>query len=633
MSDSMSWRDSEGLLQADLYFQLIDEIVQTTLQGKIRSKEQVYQMLMSGIRSGTGEIFERCLAERLSSTQEQIDNPVNELKQAKATRTLRAINTISSEWNRVQEKNRVADAIASAITSIIEAEPLERFTILLRVIDPNQQQVLNASQLAELAKTLQQKAIATADPEKAKDILQLSGGIRAGLSSWQRLENDLVSWIYDQSRGSVGFEGQQEQRGPWALWAKKVNSPLPQLLFQSLAYNQPIGEWLNKPENLELVNWVELALLLQYLQRGLVTWFDKMVYNSKVSAKLSISTYIVFTFIWSQLANGLSSITFSQRDLLVNGCFQVTLQVLRAFSQRDYFPLYGGVFASLSGNYLKNTLDYLDEPLRRVDGTQEKARILTLLGYSQRAQGQYNRAIAFHEQALEIARKEGDRICEIANFNHLSRTCVAQKKYADAINYSQRALILSRQAGDKLGEANALTNLGYSEVFQAQDSQEIEPEVYESAIHYLEQGRQLLERVGDRQSQSLCLSSLGIACVVIQQPEKARTYLEQGWQAAQFSGDLYLQGVNLAYLAQAFYSLQDLERTIYTGCIGAYLLEQIGSEEWRQPAGLLTILKGQMGLEDFQALLAKQRLKIIPIIGVDGYDYIPQMLDKYRDSI
>ncbi|MCP2727544.1 tetratricopeptide repeat protein [Limnofasciculus baicalensis] len=633
MTHSMSGRDSEALLQADRYFQLIDEIVQTTLQGKIRSKEQVYQILVSGIRSGSGEIFERCLAERLSSTQEQIDNPVNELKQGKATRTLRAINTISSEWDRVQEKNRVADTIASVITSIIDAEPPDRFTILLRVIDPNQQQVLNTSQLTQLAKTLQQKAIATADPEKAKDILQLSGGISAGLSSWRRLENDLVSWIYDQSRGSVGFEGQQENRGPWALWAKKVNSPLPQLLFESLAYNQPIGEWLNKPENLELAKWVELALLLQYLQRGLVTWFDKMVYNSKVSAKLSISTYIVFTFIWSQLANGLSSITFNQRDRLVNGCFQVTLQVLRAFSQRDYFPLYGGVFASLSGNYLRNALDYLDEPLRRVDGTQEKARILTLLGYSQRAQGQYSRAISFHEQALEIARKEGDRICEIANFNHLSRTCVAQKKYSDAINYSQRALILARQVGDKLGEANALTNLGYSEVFQAQDSQEIEAEVYESAIHYLEQGRQLLERVGDRQSQSLCLSSLGIACVVTQQHEKAITYLEQGWQAAQFSGDLYLQGVNLAYLSQAFYSLQDLERTIYTGGIGAYLLEQIGSEEWRQPAGLLIILKGQMGTEAFQALLAKQRSKIIPIIGVDGYDYIPQMLEKYRDSI
>jgi hypothetical protein len=143
----------------------------------------------------------------------------------------------------------------------------------------------------------------------------------------------------------------------------------------------------------------------------------------------------------------------------------------------------------------------------------------------------------------------------------------------------------------------------------------------------------LSERLGDGQSQALCFSSLGIAYVVIQQPEKAIAYLEKGWQAAQFSGDLYLQGVNLTYLAEAAYSLQNWETTIYTGTLGAYLLEQIGSTDWRKAAGLLTILQGQMGMEAFQSLLRQQRPKIIPIIGVDGYDYIPQLLQKYRDSM
>ncbi len=126
---------------------------------------------------------------------------------------------------------------------------------------------------------------------------------------------------------------------------------------------------------------------------------------------------------------------------------------------------------------------------------------------------------------------------------------------------------------------------------------------------------------------------MGIAHVVIEQPQKAISYLEQGWQAAQFSGDLYLQGVNLAYLAQAYYSLQNLEKVIYSGSLGAYLLEQIGSKDWRQTAGLLTILQGQVGTEAFQSLLQQQRRNIIAFIGVDGYDYIPQLLEKYRDSM
>ncbi len=626
MTDAMPLRDR--------YLGLIDEIVQATLKGKIRSKEQVYQMLLQGVSTGTGEIFDRCLEEEINTTQQQVDNPVSEIKQAKATRSLRALKTITSEWERVQEQNRVSATINTAIQSITTANPAERLTALLRAIDPNRQEVLTLQQLAQLAKTLQQQALASSDPESSRQLQQLSQGITTGLASWQRLEDYLVSWIYDQSRGTLGFEGLPEQRGPWALWAKQVNSPLPQSLFQALAHNQPLNEWADSQPSLELGAWVELAIVLQCLQRGLVAWFDKMVYDSKVSAKLSISTFLVFAVIWSQIASALNqTLSSTQRDTIVNGCFQVSLQILRAFAQREYFPLYGGVFASLSGNYLRDALNYLDEPLRRVEGTQEKARILTWLGYSVRTQGQYDRATSFHQRALEIAREAGDRSCEIANLNHLSRICVAQKNYPEAITYSQRALILSRQTGDRLGEANALANFGYSEVFQAKEQAQVEPEVYESAIHYLEQGLELSERLADGQSKALCFSSLGIAHVVIEQPQKAMTYLEQGWQAAQFSGDLYLQGVNLAYLAEACYSLQNLENAIYTGSLGAYLLEQINSNDWRKPAGLLTILQGQMGVEAFQTLLKQQRPKIIAVIGVDGYDYIPELLEKYRESM
>ncbi|HEY9670055.1 MAG TPA: tetratricopeptide repeat protein [Waterburya sp.] len=632
--------DSKPLRQQ--YFELIDEIVQATLKGKIRSKEQVYQMLLQGVSTGTGEIFERCLEEHRSSTQQQVDNPVSEIKQAKAIRSLRALQTISAEWERVQKQNRISEAITTAIQAITTAHPPDRLAALLRVIDPNRQQVLNLQQLAQLAKALQQQAQQSSDSDTATEMQYLSQGISAGLASWERLEDYLVSWIYDQSQGTLGFEGLPEQRGPWVLWAQQVKSPLPQSLFLAIARNLPLNEWADQHPSLELAAWVELAVVLQCLQRGLVAWFDKMVYDSRVGAKLSISTFIVFAVIWSQLAIAWSqALINAQRDVFVNGCFQVSLQILRTFAQRDYFPLYGGVFASLSGNYLRDALNYLDEPLRRVEGTQEKARILTLLGYSLKAQGQYERANAFHQQAIEIAREAGDRICEIANLNHLSRLCVTRKIYNDAIDYSQRALILSRQTGDRLGEANALANLGYSEVFQAKEQAQVESDVYERAIHYLEQSLQILERLGDsvgsgyasHQSQAFCFSSLGIAYVAIEQSQTAISYLEQGWQAAQFSGDLYLQGVNLAYLAQASYRLQDLETTIYTGSLGAYLLEQIGSSDWRQPAGLLTILQGQMGLDAFQTLLKQQRPKIIAVIGVDGYDYIPQLLKKYRDSM
>ncbi|MEG4322978.1 MULTISPECIES: hypothetical protein [unclassified Microcoleus] len=614
----------------DRYLALIDKIVEITLKGQIRSKEQVYQMLVQDIGTGTGEIFERCFGERLDATDNLLRNEKDEIKQAKANRSLRALKTIQGEWERWQKDNRVDREIASSIQQILTAESNGRLLAIFQIIDPNKEHPLTLDQLQQLSKSVHQQMLQTSNPETERDLQQITAGIAKGLESWQRLEPELVGWIYQPQQ--LGFAGSPEQNGPWAFWAKKVNSAFANALLQTIARGESIVEFAAKQSNVELGTLLELAIILQCLQRALATWFDKQVYDSKVSTKASISTYITFSVIWSQLASGFNNSTKSGEQL-ANACFQVTLQILRAFSQREYFPLYGGIFASFDGKALRHTLDYLDEPLRRVEGTQAKARILTLLGYSMQAAGAYERSILLHKQSLEIARMEGDKACEVANLNHISRNYVAQKNYQEAINYSQRALIMARQAGERQGEANALANLGYSEVFHARQLEEAEPEIYESAIGYLEQGLLLSEKLGDRQSQAFCSSSLGIAKIALENAAGAIEYLVKGWQAAQFSGDLYLQGLNLAYLAQAYYSLNQLDRAIFAGCLGMYTLEQIGAMEWRQSAGLLTILRGQMGADAFKESLTKSRSQIIPAIGVDGYDYIPELLEKYQQSI
>ncbi|MGL5062613.1 MAG: tetratricopeptide repeat protein, partial [Microcoleus sp.] len=114
MPDSTSLRDR--------YLALIDTIVEITLKGQIRSKEQVYQMLVQDIGTGTGEIFERCFGERLDDAENQVRNEKDELKQAKANRILRVLKTIQGEWERWQKDNRVSSDIASALQQIIAAE-------------------------------------------------------------------------------------------------------------------------------------------------------------------------------------------------------------------------------------------------------------------------------------------------------------------------------------------------------------------------------------------------------------------------------------------------------------------------------------------------------------------------------
>ncbi|MEA5598309.1 tetratricopeptide repeat protein [Rivularia sp. UHCC 0363] len=606
----------------DKYLALIDEIVQATLKGKISSQGQVYQMLLKGVTVGTGEVFELVLSENLNFTQQQVDAQTDEFKKAKATRSLRALKTIQTQWQQVEQQNKATESILSAAREITTAPDNERLTIFLRVTDPNSKHPLNQKQLQQLAKSLQRNV----ETFNLKSLEEFSQGIDRGIASWEKVQQHLISWMYEQNRSSIGFGGVPGESGPWATWAKQVNGEFAAELFRILAKQESPVEFARSQRVFSLSDWVELTLVLQYLQRGLVNWFDQQAYNVKAGSNLSISTFLTFAVIWSQLGNG-----FGADTSYGSAAWQIVLQILRTFSQRPYFPLYGGIVASFSGDYLKDALSYLDEPLRRVEGTQEKARILTILGYSQRALGRYETSVNFHQEALEIARNFGDSACEIANLNHLSRTYVDQKNYSEAINNSQRALILSRQTGDKISEANALANLGYSEVMQA-TLLEAEPETYEMAINYLQQGLSLSEKLGDLQSKALCLSSLGIAYLVTEKPGDAIKHLEEGFKTAQTSGDLYLQGLNLTNLAEANYSLASFERAVYTASLGMYILNQIASQEWHKPAKLLSTLQNQLGDEGFKQLLANNRPKMITFIGVDGYDYIPQLIEEYRSN-
>ncbi|MCU0536992.1 MAG: tetratricopeptide repeat protein [Hydrococcus sp. Prado102] len=629
-SDSTSWRDR--------YLTLIEQIVTDTLQGKIRSKNQVSRRLSENLSAGTGEIFERCLEERLDRVQEQLNSQTDELKQAKANRQFRALQTIQEAWRQGQKEKQQTETIANAIAQIVAAPAQDRLLTLFGILDINQPHPLNQTQMQQLVKSLQQRTESIAEPDLATDLQQIATGLDRALESIAALEGHLVSWMYEQSAGQLGFEGVPGQRGPWSAWAKRVTSLFPQQLFQLQALNRPATELAKVYRNDELSVWVELAVILRWLQMGLVAWFDQQPYSIQWGKRLSSSTLMVFAMLWGELSNGVNQGGDSSQ--LARACFQLVLQIMRNFARRADFPLYGGIFIGFSGESLRNTLEYLDEPLRQSDRTQEKGRILTLLGYSQRTVGRYEQAKTFHQEALEIARSSGDTLCEIANFNHLARTCIAQQDYQTAIDHSQRALILARQTGDKVGEANALANLGYSEVLAARQQEEILSDVYERSIEYLKQSLKLSERLDDAydrdivrsQTQALSYNSLGIAYALLEQPQTAIEYLEKGVAAAQVVGDLYLMGLSFTYLGEAYYRLNNSDRAICNSCLGMYLLNQISAKEWRQAAGLLSIIQGQIGEESFSQILQQNRTKFLSIIGSDGFDYLPQLLEEYRRS-
>jgi hypothetical protein len=167
----------------DRYSALIEQIVQMTLKGQIRSKDQVYQMLQEGVSVGTGEIFERCLDDRLTETQRQAETQTDELKQAKATRSLRALQTIRSEWERWQTQNQATAALDTVIQQLITTEE-SRLTIFLRATDPNLAKPLSLAQWQQLAKRLRSFPEMGDTSATASELQQIAQGILRSLEDW-----------------------------------------------------------------------------------------------------------------------------------------------------------------------------------------------------------------------------------------------------------------------------------------------------------------------------------------------------------------------------------------------------------------------------------------------------------------
>jgi len=621
--------DSAPLSLTTRYSAFINQIVADTLKGKIRSKEYVYKQLVEQLEPRTGEIFEQCLIEQVNIIQHKLEVETDELKLAKAERQRRAVRTLQDAWERYQQTQQRQQVCNDAVTQLIKADTRDRICVLLQVLDPNQTCLFNRQDIELLAKDLDQVQESDTDNTTVAELHSLATGLKQGLSTYTAIELHLVEWLYGNPQKNLGFGKKVGANNPWHHWANHVNRPLPKMLFQGQALNQSALFLAQQQTTVDLSAWVELMVLLRGMQNGLVVWFDKQPYSFQAGRNLAAATFLAFAIIWSELSKGFQvaqQLPEAARHRLSRACFQITLQILRAFAQRDNFPLYGGVFASFSGENSRDTIAYLDQPLKAIEKTQEKARILTILGYSQQWIGNREQAKSFYEEALDLARQASDQTCEIANLNHLSRWHLSQREFSQAIDYGQRALLLSRQIGDSLGETNAIANLGYAEVRQAQQQEHITALELAPCIQRLERGLKLAEKYQDLLSEVFCALGLGIAHLISNQTSTAKSYLEKSLNLSIRIGNLELEGLSHGAIAEANYQLNQLPAAVVHACLGMYLLEQKQAKEWQQTANLVTILQGRLGDEAFKQILQQQRSQIIARINVDGFDHLLNLL-------
>jgi tetratricopeptide (TPR) repeat protein len=603
----------------DRYYTFIATMVQDTLTHPDDRGEPVYQALVDELEPDTEAVFEHCLDDHVLIAEQKTVAPQESVR-IQARQTLNVLKIIQTEWQRYRQHIATKATIAQAMHRITSADMGDRLAAFIDTIDPNQAMALTPDHLQQLAIALR---LTLGDSDSQTELQAFARGILQGLKSWEAIAPHLVTWLEPQAAGAP--------TSPWQYWSEQPIGPLPQAVFGVLSEQKSLADWSSSCDQMNLTNWVELVLVFQRIQQGLILWANQQPYDNQPVAQLMTSLYLGFAGTWTQFASGLSRSTYLNtyhRDQYAQSAMQVGWQFLRQFAQSQHFPLYGNPMVLFSQQNFRNAMQYLNQPLASSAAQADQARILTLVGASLRVAGKFKEAIAIHHTALDMAQQLDDQRCVIAHLNYLSRLDWLQKKFDSAISHAQRALILARQTGDAIGEANALSNLGAAEAGQQYENAAPNA-AYESALAYLMEAADKVKRLEDQPSEALCATNLAQVCLTLGHPGEALKWVQTGLERSAVCGEVYLQSLNFSMMAQACYELHHPSDAIYAACLALHHFDRLDRPEWRQPAALLAQMQGRLGSR-FEELLQNELGEIIRQIGVEGFAQIPELMERYR---
>jgi tetratricopeptide (TPR) repeat protein len=172
------------------------------------------------------------------------------------------------------------------------------------------------------------------------------------------------------------------------------------------------------------------------------------------------------------------------------------------------------------------------------------AQTLAKLGLSHQIQGEFDRAIAYYREGLEIAKNNSDRELKLIILGNIGLAHVQSGDYsAEAIDYLQAYLQLT--AGSSALKSQALGNLGNA-YFGA--------DLYVKAIETHQSRLKLTRQIQDRAGTAKTLSDLGIIYQALGDPNKAIEYQQQALNIAQQLANRSISALALANLGIIYQS-------------------------------------------------------------------------------
>jgi tetratricopeptide (TPR) repeat protein len=149
---------------------------------------------------------------------------------------------------------------------------------------------------------------------------------------------------------------------------------------------------------------------------------------------------------------------------------------------------------------------------------RNEADSLNILGWMFYNQKQYDFALEYHYQALEIIYKIGYRPMEADIIDSIGCDYYALGQYQKSIDYFQQSLKIAREFGNQKYEANALYYIGRNYY---------DLELYQESIELFEQWLKVEQERGDRREQANAFNWIGSAYHALEKYQKAIDYFQQ----------------------------------------------------------------------------------------------------------
>ena len=187
------------------------------------------------------------------------------------------------------------------------------------------------------------------------------------------------------------------------------------------------------------------------------------------------------------------------------------------------------------------------------DSRQGEANSLGNLGLAYRRLGEYDRAIDFHQQSLDIKREIGYRQGEVAALNNLGLAYRRLGEYGRAINFHQQSLDIAQEIGYRQGEARTLGNLGNAYYFLGE---------YGRAIAFHQQWLEIAREIDDRQGEAAALGNLGNMYDALGEYGRAIAFHQQALDISQQIDDRQGEVAVLGNLGNTYDALGEYDRAI-----------------------------------------------------------------------